>query len=129
MEAYKNILVPLDGSKLSEAVLPEVTKLAGAIEAHVTILRVAYNQFADKEKVMGEVGLMFIGYNLTRCVSVLGFDKLLKLLRECRLFVFNSIKRLIFSPFNEFYFYCIKIPVQKKHYPVTLKTCPWAFYA
>ena len=82
-----------------------------------------------KDKVLGEVGLMFIGYNLTRCVSVLGFDKLLKLLRECRLFVFNSIKRLIFSPFNEFYFYCIKIPVQKKHYPVTLKTCPWAFYA
>jgi len=57
-----------------------------------------------KDKVLGEVGLMFIGYNLTRCVSILGFEKLIKLLRECYLLIFKSIKRLILSPFNEFEF-------------------------
>jgi len=55
-----------------------------------------------KDKVLGEVGLMFIGYNLTRCVSILGFDNLIKLLKEYNLLIFESIKRLILSPFNEF---------------------------
>jgi hypothetical protein len=35
-----------------------------------------------KEKVLGEVGLMFIGYNLSRCISVLGAEKLIRALRE-----------------------------------------------
>lgn len=35
-----------------------------------------------KEKVLGEVGLMFIGYNLTRCISILGMENLIKALRE-----------------------------------------------
>jgi transposase len=61
------------------------------------------------DKVLGEVGLMFIGYNLTRCISILGFDKLIKALRECCLFIFAYIKWLILSPFNGFVFSGIKI--------------------
>jgi hypothetical protein len=36
-----------------------------------------------KEKVLGEVGLEFISYNLTRCISILGFDQLCKALIKC----------------------------------------------
>lgn len=61
-----------------------------------------------KDKVLGEVGLMFIGYNLTRCVSILGVEKLIKLLRECYLLIFKGIKRLIFDHFIELKFYGLK---------------------
>lgn len=81
-----------------------------------------------KDKVLGEVGLMFIGYNLTRCVSILGFEKLIKLLRECYLFIFESIKRFILSPFNEFEFSAFNIAVVKMQYFGRLKTQPNAFY-
>lgn len=37
---YKRILVPLDGSKASEAILPQVTKLAEALGAEILLLRV-----------------------------------------------------------------------------------------
>ncbi|MBW1972037.1 MAG: universal stress protein [Deltaproteobacteria bacterium] len=37
---YKNILVPLDGSFVAEAILPEVKKLARAFEANIILLRV-----------------------------------------------------------------------------------------
>ena len=36
-----------------------------------------------KENVLGEVGLMFIGYNLSRCISILGAEKLIKCLMAC----------------------------------------------
>ena len=45
-----------------------------------------------------------IGYNLTRCVSIMGVEKFIKALRERCLHVFIPIKRLILSPFNEFLF-------------------------
>jgi transposase len=64
-----------------------------------------------KEKVLGEVGLLFIGYNLTRCVSILGAQKLIKLLRDSFLIIINLIKRSILSPFNEILFLKIKITV------------------
>ncbi len=51
---YRNILVPLDGSKLSESILPEITKLASALKAHVTILIIAYTEYGKKEKAIGE---------------------------------------------------------------------------
>jgi len=50
-----------------------------------------------KEKVPGEVGLMFIGYNLSRCISVIGAEKLIKTLRECCLPHFNMISRHVLS--------------------------------
>jgi len=53
MEAYRNILVPLDGSKLSESVLPEVERIASALNSHITILIIAYTEHGKKEKVIG----------------------------------------------------------------------------
>jgi len=53
-----------------------------------------------KEKVLGEVGLMFTGYNLKRCISILGASSLSKALKKCCLPVFLAIKRLIFSPYE-----------------------------
>ena len=38
---YKKILVPLDGSELSEAILPHVSQLAACCGAEVVLLRVA----------------------------------------------------------------------------------------
>ncbi|MGF7141336.1 transposase [Roseimarinus sediminis] len=35
-----------------------------------------------KEKVLGEVGLEFIAYNLSRCVSILGWDEFVKALTD-----------------------------------------------
>jgi nucleotide-binding universal stress UspA family protein len=42
MEGYKTILVPLDGSEVSEAILPEIERLATAFKASIFLLRVAY---------------------------------------------------------------------------------------
>lgn len=54
-----------------------------------------------KDNVLGEVGLMFIGYNLTRCVSILGVEHLIKALKECCLHYFALLKWLILSLFKE----------------------------
>jgi len=48
-----------------------------------------------KENVLGEVGLMFIGYNLTRCVKILSATKLIKLLREFCFCIFDLKTRLV----------------------------------
>ena len=40
MKGYKKILVPLDGSETSEAILPEIEKLASAFKAHMSLLYV-----------------------------------------------------------------------------------------
>ncbi len=53
-----------------------------------------------KEKVLGEVGLMFMGYNLSRCISVLGAKKLIKALSKCYLPGFPLLFRLILSLFK-----------------------------
>lgn len=66
-----------------------------------------------KDNVLGEVGLMFIGYNLTRSVSILGIETLINLLRECSLVMFKSIKWLILSPYDEFKFFDLKISFEK----------------
>jgi len=57
-----------------------------------------------KEKVLGEVGLMFIGYNLTRCISILGVANLINALKKCCLLVLKHIKRLILSNFDALLF-------------------------
>jgi len=41
MNGYKKILVPVDGSKTAEAVLPEVEKFAEVFGSHIYLLRVA----------------------------------------------------------------------------------------
>jgi len=40
MKGYKKILVPLDGSETSEAILPEIEKLASAFKATISLLYV-----------------------------------------------------------------------------------------
>jgi nucleotide-binding universal stress UspA family protein len=40
MKGYKKILVPLDGSTTSEAVLPEIEKLASAFKAGIRLLHI-----------------------------------------------------------------------------------------
>lgn len=42
MRQYRNILVPLDGSQVGEAILPEVEAMAKAFNATVSILRAYY---------------------------------------------------------------------------------------
>jgi transposase len=64
-----------------------------------------------KDNVLGEVGLMFIGYNLTRCISIFGVEKLIKALKECCLHCFELLKWLILSLFKEQKVYAIKIKV------------------
>lgn len=63
-----------------------------------------YTLVKGKEKVMGEVGLMFIGYNLLRCVSILGIKEFIKALKECCLPIFRWIDRLILSHFKAFFY-------------------------
>lgn len=44
-----------------------------------------------KEKVMGEIGLMFIGYDLIRCISIVGTTEFIKALRKCCLYIYIYI--------------------------------------
>ncbi len=57
-----------------------------------------------KTKVLGEVGLEFIGYNLTRCATILGLAELCKALKKCCLNVFIFIFRLFLILFEPFFF-------------------------
>jgi hypothetical protein len=63
-----------------------------------------HTNLRGKEKVLGETGLYFIGYNLTRCISIMGVQKLIKALRECWLPVFKSKRRLILSDLSKLIF-------------------------
>jgi nucleotide-binding universal stress UspA family protein len=47
---FKHILVPLDGSKLAECVLPHVVAVANAFEADVTLLQVLERERAPSEQ-------------------------------------------------------------------------------
>ncbi len=60
-----------------------------------------HTNLRGKEKVLGETGLYFIGYNLTRCISILGVSRHIKALRECCLPVLKSKSRLILSVFSQ----------------------------
>jgi len=68
-----------------------------------------YTNLRGKEKVLGEVGLLFIAYNLTRCISILGMQQLIKALKEFCLLILNAKLRLILSAFNEVIFLRKKI--------------------
>ena len=54
-----------------------------------------------KAAVLDEVGLMFIGYNLTRCVKIMGAAQLIKALKKCCFACFWTQKRLILGLFAE----------------------------
>ena len=55
-----------------------------------------------KDNVLGEVGLMFIGYNLTRCISILGAEKLILVLKKYCLSDFFKLIRPVLSLFDHF---------------------------
>jgi len=57
-----------------------------------------------KENVLGEVGLMFIGYNLTRCISILGAKKLIRALREYCLSHLRHVNKALWRLFKGFLF-------------------------
>jgi transposase len=68
-----------------------------------------HTNLRGKEKVLGEVGLMFIGYNLTRCISILSVEKLISLLRErCFPLVFG-IKQAFLRRCKELFLVHIKM--------------------
>lgn len=68
-----------------------------------------YALVRKKENVLGEVGLMFIGYNLGRCVSILGVEKLIKALKGCCLIIKKMQKWLILSLFRPSEIHTLKI--------------------
>jgi len=70
-----------------------------------------------KEKVPGEVGLEFIGYNLTRCISSLGSDQLCKDLIKSCINHFPFKVRLFLSHLGQIIFGKIEKP---KSYPLKL---------
>ena len=63
-----------------------------------------HTNLRGKDKVLGETGLFFIGYNLTRCISILGIPGLIKALKECCLPVFKPKIRLVLSVFSQLIF-------------------------
>lgn len=64
-----------------------------------------------KDNVMGEVGLMFIGYNLSRCVSILGMEKLITVLKKYCLHVIKSKIQLYLRPYSRFLFSGLNIMI------------------
>jgi transposase len=63
-----------------------------------------HTNLRGKEKVLGETGLYFIGYNLTRCIAILGVLRLIKALKECCLPVLKSKNWLVLNVFNQLIF-------------------------
>lgn len=63
-----------------------------------------HTNLRGKEKVLGETGLHFIGYNLTRCISILGVREFIKALRECCLSDFGSKTRLFLNFIDHYFF-------------------------
>jgi transposase len=60
-----------------------------------------HTNLRGKEKVLGETGLFFIGYNLTRCISIIGVPGVIKALKECCLPIFSTNFRLILSVLSQ----------------------------
>lgn len=53
---YKSILVPLDGSRLAEAILPEIEKVASSMKGRIILLRVCRaHVFPGKDPTKAEV--------------------------------------------------------------------------
>jgi len=68
-----------------------------------------YALVRKKDNVLGEVGMMFIGYNLTRCATILGVPNLIKALRERCFYIVKLKNRLILSISNYFIFFNKKL--------------------
>lgn len=70
-----------------------------------------YTLVKGKEHVLGEVSLMFTGYNLSRCASILGIKEFIKALRKCCLRVLRLKYRLILSYFKEYFYHSQKFAI------------------
>lgn len=75
-----------------------------------------------KDNVLGEVGLMFIGYNLTRCISILGAESLIMVLKKYCLSGFIILIRPVLSLFVHFSEKCKFRFTSKKEYFYTDRT-------
>ncbi len=62
-----------------------------------------YTLVRTREKVMGEVGLMFTGYNICRCISIMGAQKLIRLLREYCFFTISDLRRFISLALKDYF--------------------------
>ncbi len=103
---YANIM-EANARRINES--PEYYKLRQQVTEHPfgTLKRqrgFTFTLVRSKEKVPGEVGLMFIGYNLSRCVSILGAVNLIKALKDICLPAIMHQKRLILSAYFDFKF-------------------------
>ena len=63
-----------------------------------------HTNLRGKEKILGETGLHLIGYNLTRCISILGVREFIKALKKCCLSDFWSKMRLFLSFIDHYFF-------------------------
>ncbi|WP_185969091.1 IS1182 family transposase [Carboxylicivirga sp. M1479] len=66
-----------------------------------------------KEKVLGEVGLLFIGYNLSRSINIIGAKKLIAMLKK-HASVFKHQIRLVLSLFEALKFQSIDVQLSSK---------------
>jgi nucleotide-binding universal stress UspA family protein len=55
-EKYEKILVPLDGSQLSETVLPEVERLASVLNSQIIIMTIVYSTMSSEVIPPKEIG-------------------------------------------------------------------------
>ena len=87
---------------------PEYYRLRQQITEHMfgTMKRqqgFTYTLVRTRKKVMGEVGLMFTGYNLCRCISVMGAQKLIRLLREYCFLIISDLRRFISLALKDYF--------------------------
>ena len=74
--AYRTILVPLDGSALSERALPEATALAARSGARLLLLRVAVANFVTRnDPLTGEPRLADLAADYLRDVAARAGDR------------------------------------------------------
>ncbi len=62
-----------------------------------------YTLVRTREKVMGEVGLMFTGYNICRCISIMGAQKLIRLLREYCFLIISDLRLIISLALKDYF--------------------------
>lgn len=81
-----------------------------------------------KHNVLGEVGLEFIGYNLSRCISVIGITDLIKALKKYGFSTFERFFKSFLVPIpasgfpapKNLIFYCSKIMIPPAHRTINM---------
>lgn len=113
----------IDRSEYAEALEGNTQRVLSNPEYHRKRQQITEHQFGTlkrqrgfthtnvrgKKKVLGEIGLVFTGYNLKRCISILGAIELIKALRKCCLLTYLRTKRLILRTYKAFLYLMFKI--------------------